>query len=315
MAYSAGGGSDAGKRGKNQAHGHSGRRPSRRRSVRNAPFSGVAVVTGASSGLGREIVRLLPPECPVVLTGRNAVALEAVAVERNETSAATSGGARIGAGVASTAPAVVVAGDLADRDTVERLLAAADRLGGASLLVNAAGSGAFGAIVDTPVEQTLDANRANVLAFTAVTARFAARMRDAGCGVICTIASVAALFPGPLMAGYYAAKAYQFSYAVALDRELAGSGVRSIVVCPGPFRSSFHDRAGLDAATLYSAGAVPTAARIARFTLRAIERRRAIAVPGAILPVVLRFQALVPRRLMARIVHRLQSRRPPSLEA
>ncbi len=258
---------------------------------------GAAVITGASSGLGQEIARQLPHTTPLVLTGRNASALETLASELR------------GSADGVDRAVETVAGDLAEEATVERLVQSSVRLGGATLLVNAAGAGVFGAVSGAPATRAATVNRVNIDGFTLVTARFAALMVSAGRGVICTVASVGAFFPGPLVAEYYAAKAYQLSYALALDRETAAGGVRSIVVCPGPFRSAFHARTGLDATALYRNRRLPDAESIARFTLRSIGRRRAVSAPGLFLPAGLYLQALLPRTLVARAVHRLQTRR------
>ena len=276
----------------------------------------LAVVTGASSGLGAALARRLHRAgYALILTGRREAALEDVRrtladnPPRSDESAYGGEGPRR---ATPPSPRILVAdlrtegGRRALGDLLDLL---AETAAVPALLVNCAGVGDFGPFIQASPDRAMAQIETNVFATTMVTRDIAERMVRSGAGVICTIASVAGFFPGPLMAVYYATKAYQVSLSQALDAELKPRGVRSVVVCPGPFRSPFHDTAGIDSRELYRKLLLPDADDIARFTLRAINRRRSVAVPGAGFRLFVFIQRFLPRRLVTTLVYNQQKRR------
>src|SRR5262252_4477634 len=111
-------------------------------------------------------------------------------------------------------------------------------------LVNNAGFGVYGSFVKTDPAQDLEEIQVNIAAVTHLTGLFLPAMVERRRGRILNVASTAAFQPGPLMAVYYASKAYVLSFSEALANELSGSGVTVTALCPGPTITNFRERAG-----------------------------------------------------------------------
>ena len=255
---------------------------------------GVAVVTGASGGIGLEIARVLAREgYDLALVARSAGLLETQArdFEREH-------GIR----------ALPVALDLAAPGAPERVMAV---LGEHNLqpdvLVNNAGFATFGRFAEIPLEEERGEIELNVAALTALCKLALPGMLARGTGNILNVASTAAFVPGPYMAVYYATKAYVLSFSEALAEELRGTGVRVTALCPGATASGFQARAGITEVPFYGSRKLPDAASVAAYGVRAMHKGVAVAIPGVdnrALPALLR---VVPRRIVPRLVAKLQT--------
>jgi short-subunit dehydrogenase len=196
----------------------------------------VAVVTGASSGIGRALARVFAAKGhEPVLVGRREALLNMAADEIE-----ASGRNR----------PLVVPMDLARIDTPVRI---AHELGARGLepafVVNNAGYGLIGRAAELDRAEQLAMIDLNVRALTDLSLRFIdnlARQR----GGILNVASVSAFLPGPGMALYHATKSYVVSFSEALHTELAPLGIRVTVLCPGPVPTEFQERAGIDPTSL-----------------------------------------------------------------
>lgn len=248
----------------------------------------VALVTGASGGIGREIARVAAAEGhDLVLVARSESALRELADEV--------------AGHHGTRAEVVVA-DLADRDAPARVAAEVERLGlSVHALVNNAGFGVWGAFPETALEREVGMIDVNVVAPTALTKAFVGPMIARGAGRILNVASTAAFQGGPRMAVYYATKAYVLSLSVGLAVELEGTGVTVTVLCPGPTRTGFADRAGAEGSRMFSGGKGADPARVARAGWRAMERGERVEVVGLANRLGAFGTRLVPRGVAARV--------------
>jgi len=123
------------------------------------------------------------------------------------------------------------------------------------------------------------------------------------------VASTAAFQPGPLMAVYYATKAYVLSFSEALAEETRGSGVTVTALCPGPTESGFQARAAMEQSKLVHGKKLPSSASVAAFGVKAMERGDVVAVPGfqnKVLAASIRF---TPRPVIRRLVHKMQATR------
>lgn len=256
----------------------------------------VAVVTGASSGIGEAFARALAARgLRLVLTGRDEGRLKRVAE-----AAATRHFVR--------AETVVL--DLAAPDGPERLKAATDGLGLApDVLVNNAGLGWLGTFSELPLEEQLDMVRVNVEALTVLTALYLPGMLARGRGAIVNVGSAAGFQPLPHYAVYAASKAYVGSFSQALWAELRGRGIRVVVCAPGPVADTrFGARAGGSSLSAFPGLAarrqVPREAVVAQ-ALRALERGQPLVVPGRMNQVVARAASLAPRRLQLLVTERL----------
>lgn len=255
-----------------------------------------ALITGASSGIGRELARLAAKDhFDVILVARRRERLHELAGELS---------ARYGVTVE------IVAADLAAAGSAERVFdAARARTGGVDVLVNNAGLGAHGLFAETPLERDLDTIRVNVLALTELTKHCVTGMVERNRGRILNVASTAAFQPGPLMAVYYATKAYVLSFTEALDEELTGTGVTATALCPGPTRTEFQEKAGFGDVPLLRGPLVRDAAEVARVGWEGAKRGKRVVIPGFANRVLALGARLSPRRLSTKIARRLQENR------
>ena len=146
--------------------------------------------------------------------------------------------------------------------------------------MNNAGFATFGRFAEIALERELEELALNVVTLTALTKLLLPPMLGARRGRILNVASVAAFVPGPYMAVYYATKAYVLSFSEALAVELRGTGVTVTCLCPGATASGFQERAEMTESPLVRGKKLPSAAAVAEFGIRAMERGTAVAIPG-----------------------------------
>jgi short-subunit dehydrogenase len=254
------------------------------------PTRPLAVVTGASAGIGRELARILAREGhDLVLTARREAELSAVADELKTAYGATSR---------------VVPVDLAAADGASRLVAA---LGddAVDVLVNNAGFGGHGAFADRDRDADLRMVAVNVTALTDLTKQLLPGMVARGRGRVLNVASTAAFQPGPFMAVYYATKAYVLSLSQALSEELRGTGVTVTCLCPGVTATEFHAVAGTDAQPLTQGPLSMSAQAVAEAAYKGMVRGRLLVVPGVHNKVGVASVRVAPRGVILKVVRRL----------
>ncbi len=177
------------------------------------------------------------------------------------------------------------------------------------VLVNNAGFPVFGLFVETNLQTELEMLQVNVIALTALTKLFLKGMVERRAGRILNLASTAAFLPGPLMAVYYASKAYVLSFSQALANELRGTGVTVTALAPGPTRTGFQKRGVMEDSRLVQ-GNIADAASVAQAGYRGLMAAKAVVIPGfsnKLIPWVVR---LSPRGMVTRVVRRMQERTP-----
>ncbi len=248
-----------------------------------------ALITGASTGIGREIAICCARDGhDLVLVARSQDKLERLASEMAEAHGVT---------------ACVVRQDLADPEGPSRVKRAVEEKGWkVDLLVNNAGFGYRGAFLEGDIDMQLEMLRLNVMSLTHLTHLFLPGMLERGHGRILNVASTAAFQPGPLMAVYYAAKAYVLSFSEALSEELRGSGVTVTALCPGPTESEFPNRAGTKGSRLLALGQAKTRP-VAVAGYRGMMAGSAVVVPGLLNKLLAQSLRLTPRAIVRRIVH------------
>lgn len=258
----------------------------------------LALVTGASSGIGEELARIFAREAwDLVLVARNTGKLTALGEELR---------------AAHGTESQVVGVDLGDPAAPEAVWKA---LGDRSLdaLVNNAGYGVAGPVAALPMASELGMFQVNVMALVALTKLALPGMVARGSGRILNVASTAAFQPGPFMAGYYATKACVLSYTEALAEELRGTGVSATCLCPGPTGTDFFRRAGLEGVTYVARLGLMPAREVAEAGYRGMMARKPLVVTGRLNRLLVFAVRLVPRRLAVRITRELQKRRQPAL--
>lgn len=249
-------------------------------------MTGYALVTGASGGLGLEIARRLAKRGEaLVITARSGDKLEAAATELR----------------AMGAPLVrIVVADLATREGATQLLDDLAANGIAiSTLVNNAGFGLTGSFLGQDEAELLEMVELNVTTLTLLTRRLVPAMVAARQGVILNVSSVAGFQPGPFMAVYYATKAYVLSFSEALREELRGTGVSVVTLCPGPTRTGFAERSGMDHGGAIRA-AVMDSPEVVDAAMSLLDRG-GLVIPGLANKVLVQAQRLVPRSVPLRI--------------
>jgi hypothetical protein len=179
-----------------------------------------------------------------------------------------------------------------------------------AVLVNNAGIGSHGRFAEADLAHELAIVRVNVTALVHLTGLVLPGMVRRRAGKILHVASTAGFQPGPLMATYYASKAFVLSFSEALDAELAGSCVTVTCLCPGPTRTEFQRRAGMGGIPIAS-GFPPMmdAAAVARAGYRAMRRGTRLVIPGPLNRLGASSVRLAPRRLTAVVVRRMNERR------
>jgi uncharacterized protein len=242
--------------------------PSPTSSSTSSPTSSAqtALITGASGGIGYELAKLFAADhYNLVLVARSAETLNQIAGELQ-----TQYGVRV-----TVAPV-----DLGEPSAPKFLF---DQLRreriNVDILVNNAGFGVFGEFAQMAESEILDQIQLNVMALTRLTKLFLAPMLERRAGRIMNVASTAAFKPGPLMAVYYATKAYVLSFSEALANELRGSGVTVCCFCPGATHTGFAKRAGLESSRLFKIGAMNVEA-VARDGYRGLMAGRAVVISG-----------------------------------
>lgn len=249
-----------------------------------------ALITGATLGIGLELTRLF---------ARDGWRLVLVARDRERLQAAARA-------VGAAEDTVLIPLDLSEPDAAPALWR---ELTARSLsldaLVNNAGFGTYGPLAEADPEATRRMVLLNVLALTDLTRLVLPSMLARGSGRILNVASTAAFAPGPLMAVYYATKAYVLSFSDALANEVEGSGVTVTCLCPGPTRTAFQQRAG----TRFSPkvkNVIMDAAPVAEAGYRGLLRGRKTVIPGVRNRLLVAIAALTPRHLAARLIRRMQ---------
>jgi short-subunit dehydrogenase len=244
-----------------------------------------ALVTGASSGIGREIARLLAADgVDLVLVARDRAKLQDLAD-------ALQAQHRVAVRIEST--------DLSQPNAAARLWNALTDAGVAiDILVNNAGYGVYGAVDEQDAGALENMLQVNVVALTSITRLALPAMRARRWGRILNVGSVVGYQPGgPRMAGYYASKAYVTSFSKSLARELDGSGVSVTLLAPGVTESSFEERSGVGNTRLYKLGPKMTAAAVARAGYVGMKRGATVVIPGLWNKLIAFAGELPPRRI------------------
>jgi short-subunit dehydrogenase len=252
----------------------------------------LALVTGASSGIGRDIAIVLArKKYDLVLVARREAALSEVASRLEKEHGVT---------------AHVIAADLAAAGAADSLV---EKLSTRSLtvdvLVNNAGYGLYGKVTDTDPDAELAMVQLNVVALYRLSKLLLPGMVARKRGRILNVASTAAFYSGPYMAVYFATKAFVLAFSEALDEELAGSGVTVTCLCPGPTATAFREVAGSTNSKAAERPQEPSMP-VAEAGVEAMLAGERLYIPGAKNRFETSVPRLLPRRMMTRIVGRTQ---------
>jgi uncharacterized protein len=253
-----------------------------------------ALITGASTGIGFEFAKLLAAD------GYNLVLIARDEQKLREISASLASKFNISVKIYPK--------DLSVTGDIDNLVCQIREDAGAiEILVNNAGFGLSGAFVDTDLARELEMIQLNVVSLVIFTKLWAKEMVQRKSGKILNVASTAAFQPGPLMAIYYATKAFVLSFSEALAEELKESGVTVTALCPGPTATQFSKRAELEKSRLFKGGIVPVldAATVAKIGYDGLSKGQPVVIPGLINKIGVFSVRLIPRKLVAQIAKQL----------
>lgn len=247
-----------------------------------------ALITGASSGIGRDIARRLSKMgVRLVITGRNRERLEELQSEL--------GKRRV----------KIIIADISDRKECFRLYREASRYG-IDILINNAGFGLYGSFADADLNRELDMIDVNIVSVHILTKLFLRDFRERGKGYILNVASSAGFMPGPLMATYYASKNYIVRLTEAVSEELRaeGSSVYIGAFCPGPVDTNFSKTAGVR----FALNGI-SSEYAAKCAVNGMFSRRMLIIPTAVMKAGVVFSQLIPDRLLAMVTRHFQMKK------
>ena len=247
-----------------------------------------ALITGASTGLGAEFARLFARDkYNLVLVARTGPKLNELADELRQRHGVT----------VKTIPL-----DLGLPQASQNLFEETQRAGiHVNILVNNAGYGRSGNFADIPLEESYGQIQLNITALTLLTRLYLGGMLERRSGKIMNVASTAAFQPGPLLAVYYATKAYVLSFSEALADELRNSNVQVTCFCPGATRTEFHKRAQTENARLFKQLAPMDAKTVAEDGYRAMMAGKTLAISGFKNWLVAESVRFAPRKMVTAI--------------
>ena len=252
-----------------------------------------ALITGTSSGIGLDLAQLMAPDFDLIITARNQTELEKIARELQ----ATHGNL-----------VHVIPADLTLREAPQQLFSEIERRGlPVDILINNAGFGLYGPFAESDSKTSLAMVEVNIAALTALTRLALPGMIQRKRGRIMNVASTAGFQPGPLMAVYYATKAYVIMFSEAIANELKGSGVSVTCFCPGATATKFAGRANMEESRLFKMGAMKSR-DVARAGYKGMMAGKGMVIPGLLNKTIAMSVRFSPRKLVTQISRSLQEK-------
>lgn len=246
-----------------------------------------ALITGASSGIGREMaIYLAELKVDLILVGRNKEQLEKL---QNGLKVDTK----------------VIVADLSDITKVKELyvLTKEDNV---DILINNAGFGLFGKFYETDINRELEMINTNIVAVHLLTKLFLRDMKKRNSGYILNVASSAAFGPGPLMSTYYATKAYVNNLTEAINEELRREESNVVVssLCPGPVDTNFNKVANVN----FSVKAM-NSRDVARYAIDMMFKEKVVIIPGTYMKLALFGRRFLSRKTLRKITYNIQKKK------
>lgn len=253
-----------------------------------------AIITGASSGIGLELAKILASDkINLILVARSENKLNELKKELDQYKISTS----------------ILALDLSKPDAAQKVFDYCVKQNlKVDILINNAGFGDYGMFINSDWKKQEEMIRLNIQTLTHLTHLFLPYMVKNKYGRILNVASIASFLPGPLMSVYYATKAYVLSFSEALSNELEGSGVTVTVLCPGPTESGFQNAADMKDSKLVKGRKLPTSKEVADYAYKALMNGRVIAIHGLLNSLMVSAIRFTPRSVARKLVRILQDK-------
>lgn len=250
----------------------------------------LALITGASSGIGRDISRELANlGYDLVLVARNKEGLDQVKLELNQ-----------------EYPKIKIecyALDLSIKENCYKLYQNVPKV---DILINNAGFGLFGKFAQTNLETEIKMINTNIMAVHILTKLYLKEMIKIDKGHILNVASIAGFMPGPLMATYYASKNYVVSLTRAINKEIkkSKSNVKLSLLCPGPVDTNFNNVANVK----FNIPGL-TSQYVAKYAIRKMKKGKLIIVPGTLVKIARILSEITPTAIVGEISYHMQTKK------
>ena len=248
------------------------------------------LLTGASSGIGKDMVKILNKKgYDLVLVARDEEKLNNVKKELEEE--------KIGNKIE------IIAMDLSEEANCKKLC---EQIKDIDILINNAGFGDCGDFTKTDLEKEIKMIKTNIIAYHILMKEYLKEMKKRGSGKILNVASIAGFMPGPLMATYYATKAYVVRLSEAVREELKRekSNVKISILCPGPVATNFNNVANVKF-KLREANSFD----VAKYAIKKMEKGKFYIVPGLDVKIGKLGAKIFPTNLVAKVSYMVQKRK------
>ncbi len=245
------------------------------------------LITGASSGIGRDMARYLSEKgFDLILSGRNASKLEQLKSELNTN-------------------VEIICCDLASENGAFELYNECKGKG-VDMIINNAGYGLFGEFDKTDLKDELNMINVNIRSLHILTKLFLRDFKRRNRGRILNVASSAGFLTGPLMSSYYASKNYVVKLSLAIHEELrrCNSKVKISVFCPGPVDTNFNNRAGVN----FALNSI-SSEYAARYAIDKWLSGKNVIIPTALMKIGVAASKLVPVQLLSRVTYNIQQKK------
>jgi len=252
-----------------------------------------ALITGASSGIGLELAKVHASKGDdLVLVARNKTKLDELKSELESKYKITV--YTIGKDLSSA----IAAKEVYDETTKQKIEI--------DYLINNAGFGDFGMFVESDWNKELQMINLNITTLTQFTKLYLKEMVSRKSGKIMNVASTAAFQSGPMMAVYFATKAYVLSFSEAINNELSDKGVTVTTLCPGATESGFQEAAAMEESALVKGKKLPTSKEVAAYGYKSMMSGKTIAIHGLMNWIMANAVRFTPRALVVKITRKLQ---------
>lgn len=252
-----------------------------------------ALITGASSGIGYEMAKVLSEKgYDIIAIARREDKLQKLKEELKTN-------------------VEIMCADVTKDGDIEKI---ASRIDEVDIFINNAGFGVFGDLCSSPLEDELKMMDTNVRAVHILTKLAAQKFKAKNDGYIMNVSSIAAFFPGPLFSAYYASKAYVYRLSLALYEELRRekSNVKISVLCPGPIKTEFEDVAGVSFGTGKEKGRgliIADKEKVSRYAIEKMLKGKLIIIPGKLMKIAVFFRRILPEKTLCKLLYFLQSKK------
>lgn len=245
-----------------------------------------ALITGASSGIGRKIAEeLAASEYDLILVARDKEKLEEVKENLN------------------TKNVEIISMDLSNQENCKKLHTLVKDV---DVLINNAGFGNFGNFTETDLSKDINLINTNVIAVHILTKLYLKDMLKRNSGYILNVASIAGFMPGPLMQTYYASKSYVVRLSESIREELRKkkSNVKISILCPGPVDTNFNNVAGVK----FNLSSL-SSEKVAKYAVRKMFKNKFLIIPGLKIKIVKFITKIVPDNIIAKFVYHMQEKK------